>query len=205
MARLISRVKNGVLVGDQRLDQVLLLQDIDGDGNATDSGEATVFFDETNASGLALPTNNVFTVHQASDKSVYVGDGTADAVYKLNDKNDDGDAQDEGEAQVWFSDDNAAGFSTVTPNGIYEGPDGAIYITNAGTRSAPQDAIYRTVDLNGDGDANDAGEATYRAQKGALPQNGTSVSRRALAQFLIDAIEAPAAGCSVFGVSRAAA
>lgn len=160
MARLISRVQNGILVGDQRLDQLLLLQDIDGDGTASGSGETIVFFDETNASGLTLPTNNVFTVHQASDKSVYVGDGTADAVFKLNDKNNDGDAQDEGEAQVWFSEDNAAGFSTITPNGIYEGADGAIYVTNAGTSSTPQDAIYRTVDLNGDGDANDAGEAT---------------------------------------------
>ncbi|MET1411864.1 Ig-like domain-containing protein [Roseibium sp. HPY-6] len=160
MARLISRVQNGVLVGDQRLDQLLLLQDLDGDGAASSAGETTVFFDETNASGLTLPTNNVFTVHQSRDKSVYIGDGTADAVFKLNDLNNDGDAQDAGEAKVWFSAENAAGFSTITPNGIYEGGDGAIYVTNAGTSSTPQDAIYRTVDLNGDGDANDEGEAT---------------------------------------------
>lgn len=160
MARLISRVNNGILVGDQRHDQLLLLQDLDGDGTASGAGETSVFFDETNASGLSLPTNNVFTVHQAADKSVYYGDGTADAVIRLMDKNNDGDAQDEGEGNVWFSADNAAGFSTITPNGIHEGLDGAIYVTNAGTRSTPQDAIYRTVDLNGDGDANDEGEAT---------------------------------------------
>ncbi|WP_299472972.1 Ig-like domain-containing protein [uncultured Roseibium sp.] len=160
MARLISRVQNGILVGDQRLDQLLLLQDLDGDGVASGAGETTVFFDETNVSGLSLPTNNVFTVHQSVDKSVYMGDGTADAVFKLNDLNNDGDAQDAGEAKVWFSAENAAGFSTITPNGIYEGADGAIYVTNAGTSSTPQDAIYRTVDLNGDGDANDEGEAT---------------------------------------------
>lgn len=160
MARLTSRVSNGILVGDQRKDQLLLLQDIDGDGTASGIGETIVFFDETNASGLELPTNNVFTVHQASDKSVYVGDGTSDAIYRLTDKNNDGDAQDNDEVAVWFSSDNAAGFSTITPNGIYEGPDGAIYISNAGTSSTPQDAIYRTVDLNGDGDANDEGEAT---------------------------------------------
>lgn len=160
MARVSTPTINGVLVGDQRKDQLLLLQDRNGDGDAADAGETVVFFDETNGSGLAMPSENIFTVHQASDKSVYVGDGTTDTVYRLRDTNNDGDAQDGGEAEVWFSDDNAGGLSTVTPNGIHEGPDGAIYIANAGTSSAPQDAIYRTVDLNGDGDADDAGEAS---------------------------------------------
>ncbi|WP_372573066.1 RCC1 domain-containing protein [Ruegeria jejuensis] len=160
MARLVSRTPNGILVGDQRKDQILLLQDMDGDGTASGVDEARVFFDADNASGLTAPTGNVFTIHQASDKSVYFGDGNADTVYRLSDTNGDGDAQDSGEARVWFSADNAAGFSTVTPNGVHEGVDGAIYIANAGVSSAPQDAIYRTLDLNGDGDANDAGEAT---------------------------------------------
>lgn len=160
MARLNSRAPNGVLVGDQRKDQILLLQDRNNDGIASGADETTVFFDANNESGLAAPTGNIFTVHQASGKSVYAGDGTTDTVYRLNDLNNDGDAQDAGEAAVWFSADNAAGFSTVTPNGIHEGEDGAIYIANAGVSSAPQDAIYRTVDLNGDGDANDEGEAT---------------------------------------------
>lgn len=160
MARVTSRAPNGVLVGDQRKDQILLLQDIDGNGTASSDHETTVFFDSDNASGLTDPTANIFTIHQASDKSVYAGDGTTDTVYRLRDLNNDGDAQDESEASVWFSADNAAGFSTVTPNGIHEGSDGAIYIANAGVSSTPQDAIYRTVDLNGDGDANDEGEAT---------------------------------------------
>ncbi|WP_299505664.1 Ig-like domain-containing protein [uncultured Roseobacter sp.] len=160
MGRISTTTTSGILVGDQRKDQVLLLQDLDGDGIASGPGETTVFFDGSNASDLATPTNNVFTVHQADDKSVYIGDGTSDAVYRLIDNNRDGDAQDEGEAAVWFSAENAGGLSTITPNGIAEGADGAIYVANAGTSSTPQDAIYRTVDLNGDGDANDAGEAT---------------------------------------------
>ncbi|MDX8350717.1 Ig-like domain-containing protein, partial [Cognatiyoonia sp. IB215446] len=160
MARISERTISGILVADQRRDQVLLLQDLDGDGNAAGAEETSVFFDAVNESGLVDPTNNVFTVHQAQDKSVYIGDGSTDTVYRLTDLNADGDAQDAGEAAIWFSADNAAGLSTATPNGIAESEDGAIYISNAGTSSAPQDAIYRTVDLNGDGDANDAGEAT---------------------------------------------
>lgn len=160
MGRISKQSVTGILVGDQRKDKLFLLQDLNGDGDAADPGEQTVFFDETNASGLADPTRNVFTVHQASDKSVYFGDGSADAVYRLQDLNADGDANDAGEAAVWFSADNAGGFSTVTPNGVHEGADGAIYIANAGVGSSPTDSIYRTVDLNGDGDANDAGEAS---------------------------------------------
>ncbi|MEM0948740.1 MAG: NAD(P)H-binding protein [Pseudomonadota bacterium] len=42
----------------------------------------------------------------------------------------------------------------------------------------------------------------YRAQKNKLPKNGTSVTRRALARFLIDAVESPETDCAVFGVSN---
>ncbi|SDW66547.1 hypothetical protein SAMN05444358_1011447 [Ruegeria halocynthiae] len=79
------------------------------------------FFDEIDAFGLASPTGNIFTVHQASDKSVYAGDGTTDTVYRLVGLNNDDDTHDMGEASVWFSSDNAGGLPTVTPNGIHEG------------------------------------------------------------------------------------
>lgn len=160
MGRISARMPAGVLVGDQRKDQLLLLQDLTGDGDANDPEETRVFFDASNLSGIVDPTRNIFTVHQGSDGAVYAGDGSTDTVYRLMDENGDGDANDPGEAKTWFSAANAAGFSTVTPNGVHEGQDGAIYIVNAGTGSVPQDAIYRTEDLNGDGDADDAGEAT---------------------------------------------
>lgn len=159
----------GILVADQGdasvdgSSKVLLIRDLDGDGRAASPGEVTVFFDASNASGLINPTENIFSVFQAKDRSVFVSDGQTDSVYRLVDRNGDGDANDADEAKVWFSAANAAGFSTVTLNSVAQGKDGAIYLTNAGTSSAPPDAIYRTVDLNGDGDANDAGEATVWA------------------------------------------
>lgn len=160
MAERSLETSGGILVGDQRKDQLLLLMDHNGDGKAFDEGEAIVFFDANNNSGLTAPTNDVFSIHQSKDKSVYFGDGDADTIYKLNDLNGDGDAQDPGEAHVWFSEDNAMGLPIVTPNGVHEGSDGAIYVVNAGVPSIPLDAIYRTLDLNGDGDANDADEAS---------------------------------------------
>lgn len=151
----------GVLLGDQTRDQVLLTRDLNGDGDALDLGEVTVYFDATNASGLASPTGNVFTIYQAGDRSIYVGDGDTDTIYRLRDRNHDGDANDAGEATVFFSGaGNAGGSALPTPNGIGEDDDGNIYVVNAGTASAPFDGIYRVRDLNGDGDANDAGEAS---------------------------------------------
>ncbi len=161
MSRETTSGPSGVLLGDQGDDKLYLFVDNNGDGDAADDGERLVFFDESNANGIEAPTTSIFTIDQASDGAVYIGDGTTDSVYRLFDLNRDGDANDEGESSVWFSGaDNAAGFTLPTPNGIAEGPDGAIYVVNAGSRSVPPDAIYRTEDLNGDGDANDKGEAT---------------------------------------------
>lgn len=168
MTRITSRTPSGVLLGDFDRDQILFLQDLNGDGDARDAGETSVFFDGTNLSGFADPTNSVFTVFQAADLSVYAGDGGSDTVWRLTDRNGDGDANDAGEATAWFSQDNAGGFTLPTPNGVAEGADGAIYIVNAGTGSQPADAVYRTLDLNGDGDANDAGEATVWADLQSL-------------------------------------
>ena len=47
----------------------------------------------------------------------------------------------------------------------------------------------------------DKDETNYRAEIDRLPRNGSSVSRKGLASFLIDAIEHPDANCQVFGVS----
>lgn len=157
----LSRVgSEGLLVGDQRTEQILLLQDLNGDGFATDPQEISVYFDNSNNSGLESPTTNVFSLHQGEDGTVFVGDGHSDAVYRLHDRNGDGDAQDYSEAQIWFSSENGASLPLVTPNGIWHGSKETIFIANAGTPIEPMDAVYRTVDLNGDGDANDVGEAT---------------------------------------------
>ena len=50
---------------------------------------------------------------------------------------------------------------------------------------------------------NNSAEVTYRAQKGAMPADGSSVSRRALAQFLVDASGDPETHRAAFGIARA--
>lgn len=51
---------------------------------------------------------------------------------------------------------------------------------------------------------NDRNEAAYRAERNALPKDGTALPRRALARFLIDAVENPETRGAAYGVSRAA-
>jgi len=151
-----------IFLGDQRLEKIFLTRDLTGDGDANDPLETTVYFDGTNASGIAEPTGNVFTLFQArggfQTDSLFYGDGDTDSVYRLKDLNLDGDALDEGEASVWFTDSEQT--PLPTPNGIAQGSDGAIYIVNAGSRVTPADVVYRTADLNRDGDALDEGESS---------------------------------------------
>ena len=149
------------LFSDQTTDQVLYAADLNNDGDANDAGEVRVFFDSNNASGLTSPSSNVFQLTQSAAGDVYVGDGGSDTVYRLRDRNGNDNAQDAGEASVWFSSENANGFALQTANGIEVGGDGAVYIVEADTRGNPAgDKVYRTTDLNGDGDANDAGESS---------------------------------------------
>jgi len=147
---------SAIFLGDQRLDKIFLTQDLSQDGDANDPLETSVYFDGSNASGLVDPTGNVFTIFQSASGAVFYGDGSTDSVYRLSDRNRDGDALDSGEATVWFAPTN----ELPTPNGIAQGDDGALYIVNAGTASSPADVVYRTQDLNGDGDAQDEGESS---------------------------------------------
>lgn len=174
---------DAILISDMSLDGVYITRDFNANGNANDAGEANVYFDANNFSGLLAPSNSVFSLFQSQMGHVYIGDGGSDSVYRLSDWNADGDAQDAGEARVWFSEANAGGFTLPTPNSVYEAQDGALYVANAGTRSRPTDAIYRTIDLNNDGDANDVGEAaiwldlsTLASARvgGAVPDNKSS-------------------------------
>ncbi|WP_162933134.1 VPLPA-CTERM sorting domain-containing protein [Roseovarius sp. EL26] len=145
-----------LLVGDLRNEGIYRFSDLDGDGQAS-GHEGTVYFD---GSSLGLDGLSVFTI-EGKNGVYYAGEGDTDTVYRLEDTDGNGNANGNGEASVWFSSDNAEGYKLHTPNGMAIGSDGAIYITEADVLSDQSgDFIYRTVDLDGDGDANDAGEVT---------------------------------------------
>ncbi|MFV0245299.1 MAG: VPLPA-CTERM sorting domain-containing protein [Qingshengfaniella sp.] len=153
------------LIADQGSDAVLIAVDLDGNGTMNAPGETRVFFDASNASGLRSDRGavggNILTLAQGVDGTIYVGDNETDTVYRVMDTTGNGTANDAGEATIWFSAENAGGLPLQTPNGLSTGPDGAVYVVQADVRSTPAgDYVYRTEDLNGDGDANDPGEAS---------------------------------------------
>lgn len=134
--------------------------DANGDG-AIDSGEVNVFFDGTNASGVAAPaTLNALSVRR--DGLVAYGDtdsGRRNIVF-ARDNNGNGNAQDAGEARVVVDSTNASGIILTAPQGTAFDSRGRLYVANSASSSAGADAIYRLVDLNGNGDFQDAGEIT---------------------------------------------
>ncbi|NEP41352.1 MAG: hypothetical protein F6K35_19810, partial [Okeania sp. SIO2H7] len=73
----------GIFVADQTLDGIYLTQDFNGDGGANETGEVSIYFDDTNASGFTNPTGNVFTMLQSNSGFLYYGDGNTDSVYRL--------------------------------------------------------------------------------------------------------------------------
>ncbi len=175
----IFRKTAGVIVSDIANDRLLYVRDLNGDGVATGAGEISVFFDASNASALPAPSGAIFSIYQAADGTVYVGDGDTRTIYALRDNNLNGTANDSGEARVFFSQSiSASGIFLPTPNGI-AGDANAIYVTNAGTTTAlpsAQDGVIRMADGNGDHDAQSLGEATLFLDGNTLIAAGATSS-----------------------------
>ncbi len=156
---------DGVLyVCDSTDDRVLAFQDLDDSGfiEAEEEGEMRIFYDDSSPGpDLSTPSHLVAD----GDGRVYLLDGgTLDAVLVLADNNHDGDANDEGEVRIFYSSDTGE-VSLGTPNTLVAGPDGAFYIADDGKAAR---RIVRLEDLNGDGDAQDEGEATVVYDTSAL-------------------------------------
>ena len=146
------------------------LEDINGDGDYNDAGEALKFYDDTLAGAIDLSNNSGVKV--ASDGSLFVCDSTIDIVLRIRDLNSDGDGNDAGEANVWFNGapgGNSSGVVMASSNNLCVDAAGLVWVATAGASGGGNDAILRLQDLNNDGDANDLGEASeyYNINPGA--------------------------------------
>jgi len=127
-------VVDGVLYScDKTAGLILRLEDKNGDGDAADEEESSVFLDGTASVGsitdlCALPGGGFLVL-----------DNSKDAVLTVQDLNADGDALDEGEAVRWLVDD---GTTFATPSGLVLLP--------RGEDPPPQDEFLRG-DATGDG------------------------------------------------------
>lgn len=145
-----------LFVCDSFDDRVLRLADLDGSGGFESdvAGEVLVFYDGSGGGPeLSVPSHLALD----GDGNLYLLDGgTLDAILVLKDENGDGDANDGGEVKVFY-DNTAEGPRFATPNTLLLLADGSFLVSDDGSRAR---RILHLKDLNGDGDALDAGEAT---------------------------------------------
>jgi hypothetical protein len=165
----------GVLVSDLSGDRLLLFRDTNGDGQATSPGESTVFLDASNLSGMGNISGAIFSMVALADGSVIIGDGDTGNLYRLRDLNNDGDANDQGEATLAFSGIIAQTFVIPTPNGLATDDLGRIYCANAGNLTLTTDTVFRFEDTDNSGDFNGGGESTIFADFSALNAPTSSV------------------------------
>jgi len=155
-----------VYVSDSSEDSIFSFRDMNGDGDADDAGEHARFFDGRaggNASNVLMPSANSLVLDALNDvwyvASANSGSTGNDAILRLVDLNNDGDANDLGEAfEYWTYPGTPTGESL--PQGVEIGLDGNVYFVDAPSTGPNGKGAYRLVDLNSDGDALDAGEVT---------------------------------------------
>jgi len=167
-----------VYVTDSDTDQVLRLTDLDGSGFIEPStpGEALPFYDDSSPGpDLSVPS----ALLAKAQGGLYLLDGgTLDAVYVLEDLDGSGSANGAAELRIFY-DDSSPGPNLATPGALAAGPEGALYIADDGKS---YQRILRLADLDGDGDALDAGEWRVVYDKTALaPSAGALLDIEALA------------------------
>ena len=136
---------SGSIVGD---DMILVLEDIDHDGNANGVGEARIFHSPALGSGGvgdSIPT----AVKAGQDGAVYYSENgvtglLAKAVWRLEDLDLSGAIDQPGEATVFFP--IPTGASNVFLYDVEQGADGAWYVSDRGN-----EVLWRAFDANANG------------------------------------------------------
>lgn len=158
---IVSDFLGTVYVGDVSTDAIYAMRDQNGDGDANDAGEARIFFDTTNASGVAMQQSQGITVDATGVVFVAVSNpsgGIGDQIIRLRDLNADGDANDLGEANVFYAIPGSTGTAAFSiPTKVLVGPDAAVYFADVGT-GIGQRGVWRLFDSDGSGTI-DASEA----------------------------------------------
>ena len=171
------------------------------DGDFLDANEVSSYYSDAIGS---IVLGNPSCITTADDGTVYIGDSTEDVIVALRDNNGDGDANSPGEHRVFFDTFNQSGLVMSSISGLYCDALGRLFAAVANTSTGGNDAIMIFEDLNGDGDANDAGEAReYHTVPGSGPI-GDSIPTEVLAAPDLNLYysEAGATGVITKGVYR---
>jgi sugar lactone lactonase YvrE len=165
-----------VFVGDSSEGNIYRMVDLDGDGSCHDAGETVVWFDGNGgaASGVQLASPANLTVDQLG--AVWVassGDGAnpVDNVVRLFDANFDGDANDLGEALVYYVPAPGGAGGDSLPQDVTVGFDGRLYMLDIPSSTGFTKGVYRLSDDDFSGVIDQPGEATLFFQPLALAAN----------------------------------
>jgi hypothetical protein len=149
------------VMGDQGHGAVFLLQDLNGDGDAQDAGEARIGADQTNASGmsLAFPTGAGFdslgVLHIVNAGNAF----GPDAVYRFQDLDGDGTFQGPGEITVFIGEPVfGPGNGPWSPREIVFLPTAVVTAGYLRDSSSGFRGVYWFIDRDFNGRADDPGE-----------------------------------------------
>lgn len=157
-----------LLVGERADENILRLRDLDQNGDYNGPGESLTFFTSQpligppTPSGIALDSQTGLAC--APNGTVYAVDSTGDQIVQLRDLNGDGDADDAGEAIVWFSSaGNGSGIALGSAQSLAVDALGRVFVltANGGTPVVGFDGILLVEDIDQSGTAQDMGEASY--------------------------------------------
>lgn len=147
-------------VTDSGTDSVFRLQDTNYDGDYNDPGEVVEFYNEDFGT-QSLGNNNSLATD--SNGRVYVADTSEDIVFLMVDLDGDGTAYGPGEHRVFFDgtlNGNDSNLELFSPSNLTIDLFNVVWIAEANNGAGGIDSIVRLEDMNLDGDANDAGEAS---------------------------------------------
>ena len=158
---------SGVLyVCDGGTDQIYAMVDLNDDGDAHDALETTIFFDgNPGGNASAVTSNNAQDLSwDPTGQVMYVVDagsgGVDDSLLRLQDLNNDGDANDLGEAVRWYVPAPGGAGGDSVPQDVRVGNDGAVYYLEAASSGSLGKGVYRLVDLDMSGTIDQPNEAT---------------------------------------------
>jgi len=124
---------------------------------------------------IALPI--LPTLPHARTMDLIVGDTTSpDTIWRMIDRNQDGDYNDAGEVIAYYS-DAVGSIALGTPGAVASMPDGTVLVGDLG-----EDVIIAMRDGNGDGDAHDPGEHRVFFD----PSNASGVGLYSLQSIVVD-------------------
>ncbi len=134
-----------ILIADRSTTRrhVLLLEDLDGDGQMASPGEGTIWL-QRDGNPLLPDTFLPTAVLHRGDGEMLVADGGSAIIYRCLDLDGDGTIVGADELQIWFSSPAATAINTIDT--MVRCPDGSVLIADE-----EQGLVLRAQDLDGSG------------------------------------------------------